>query len=535
MRFSPPQQPTCERISENIRLARAAKKLSQAGSPCKHWEFYVENLDQIRLGVVERDLKGIYPKEHQTKALGYLRQRVRRIFLQGSSLGGIARFLSGEGASLTYVAPKEWRATLSSLKVPVDESSSSKKWFVKQKEEYKAGILSVLKKIAFACLGVGPKANGKSYALFVDVGARAFTPNPPPEFKTKNLFSVLKEKPFFDCEIEEIWAIPKNVSSTDQISDPVKLVRSFFPRLPNIKARCLFVLQALKILGIVTVRWLSGHWWAPFFLRDAVDLAYVRHLPKHLRARDYIFHSTIKTVRPVWTYEVEKTGSDITCLLLSTHVGTIIPGQPQYPLVDLEYIGLNWSRYIVWNEKHTELLRRYGVQIERATAVGSIGISDRGRPIPKADKPIVAIFEVNPIHPAASWQEAIPRPYYTLPITLAFLEQAMDAVVQSGGIPFWKPKGRGHHHFHLFEAVQKKYSAVLLEDGISPYRLIDVASASISMPFTTPGWIAADVNKPAAYFDPTETLAGFDRYPPGCDLVLGKTALIKWLTAQLNS
>ena len=284
---------------------------------------------------------------------------------------------------------------------------------------------------------------------------------------------------------------------------------------------------------------LRGRWWHAVMLSHAAVAAQARHVPAQALAKTYLFHNSGWICRPLWTYEAERRGCDIVMYFYSTNCESFKRADG-YPRMFYGYRAMNWPRYLVWDDYQADFVRRATHSAARLDVVGPIWFQD----IPKDLHPVsgfsVAVFDVTPVR--SSWYQVLglESEFYVPETVNAFLEQIHDGVSRHQGRMLWKRKrnvGRtAHPRYRSYaEHVGNAENVVLVDPAVSAMKVIEAATVTISLPFTSTALLARHMGKPSAYYDPTGTVQADDRAAHGIPVLSGPAELNAWLENCLHS
>lgn len=523
-----------KRIRAQLRAYRRLKKMD---TPFEHMLFYKDEISLKSLRLPSNATVGLFPKELAFEMETAIRQRLSVVLLKDGILADLACAITGTVPKIVLPAPKAWRHSAKSGGVKIHSLASRFAWLGIQLKLLWSGIRIFLGYIKRHLLHSHNYSNKQPYAVFIDVGKRALPETIDVTANHWDLINWYRRSRLYVKGVEKIWFHLKGEMPDYKVSPDIEVVSHPFPRLDNTKFIKFVIEGAVKCLWAFCSL-IIGRWWAPVILREVLDYTYVRQIPIEQRACDYFFHNTIKNVRPLWTFEVERTGSRVTCILFSHHIGIIKPGAPETAKIDLEYAYLSWGRYAVWDTDHEKAILDCGSRPAEFVKVGPVSMVDDIKTLPDLPENAVGVFDINSIRPTLEMKNGLVRPYFTIVNMLDFLDQACLAIIAAGGVPIIKPKGGFKHAYfqgHRFQEIVERYNCICLDSGTSVVRLSQELNAIIACPFTSIASYGKLFGTPACYFDPTGSLAGFESYTHGNDLIIGKSNLENWLTEILNN
>jgi len=468
-----------------------------------------------------------------------LRQHLTTSFLQSGVLSDFYGFIHGTHKSICLALPPALRRAAAGEGIKIKPLVSRWMWLRLQVKYMLGGMRFAVGLVLSNLRGrLAVPVGGKPYVVFMTISKRALPEKIDPSTDGWDMINWYRRSKLYDGELSEIW-FNLTGDEPDFNYDPlIKIVQSPLVALPTGRSFISFVFEAIYLCLIAFASLLIGRWWAPIVLLDSIGVAYVKRIPDSQRAKDYFFHSSVLSIRPLWTYAVEKTGSRVTCIMYSHHFPIINPAGPDIPNINPVLAHLSWGRYAIWDGDQRDDILKLGGRDGEFVEVGPISVVDdvkTSRPELPANS--VAIFDVNPIRPSMEVFHGLVRPYFSVENMLAFLDQSCRAIKAGGGIPVLKTKGdfdATYFQASRFIELADKHGCVVLEPGISPFWLVKNASAVITCPFTSIPSIGDLFGTPSCYFDPTGQLVGFERNAHGNDLVIGMEALRQWVTKSLN-
>jgi hypothetical protein len=199
----------------------------------------------------------------------------------------------------------------------------------------------------------------------------------------------------------------------------------------------------------------------------------------------------------------------------------------------------------VWTEGYAAHLRRLGTTAEVHVVGPILWYLPEASP-PAAPAPSVAIFDITPVKEAFAQQIGLPRNYYSTANMIAFLERAIigceHVAAQLGqSVSVLLKHKRSHAEIHdprYIEVVDQLVAAGrirLLPPQTSLYSLIAESAAIVVVPFSSPAYVASDLEVPAIYFDATDSIEDTHEPAPFVDFASGEAALAEKLYPLLRA
>jgi len=382
------------------------------------------------------------------------------------------------------------------------------------------------------------KLDGSDYAYFLDLSSR-------------NLPSLGREQPSHDViswyaqwpgRNAGISSVRHGVVGTPRIKVSgldVSPQKDPLPPLAGVREMTTYLQWSLGAIFRSACDALRGRWWHAVMLSHAAVAAQARQVPDAALAKTYLFHNSGWIYRPLWTYEAERRGVDIVMYFYSTNCESF-KRTHGYPRMYYGYRAMNWPRYLVWDDYQADFVRRAAGRTARLDVVGPIWFRDSPVNVLTESGFFVAVFDVTPTR--SSWYRvlALDTEFYVPKTVNAFLEQIQDGVSRHQGRMLWKRKrniGRTAHPLYrsCAERLGNAENVILVDPSVSAIKVIEAATVTISLPFTSTALLARHMGKPSAYYDPTGTVQPDDRAAHGIPVLSGPAELDAWLQDCLHS
>ncbi|MDC1035053.1 polysaccharide biosynthesis PFTS motif protein [Alphaproteobacteria bacterium] len=306
------------------------------------------------------------------------------------------------------------------------------------------------------------------------------------------------------------------------------------PLLQGWKKIIIFFVWGLFAMVLALFDLLRGQWWHLFILNQAILAKQVSlSNPEHL-AKEYLFHNTNQTYRPLWTYYAEKLGSQVKLYFYSTNVeGYNI--NPSY-----QWLCMSWPKYLVWDKYQAKFLKRSLIANQNIEIVKPIWFSDKANLyIPDISKrKIISIFPVSPSRQVhySYYEDELD---YVIPnICIKFLEDILDCAQLLGLKCLLKVKRDLVKEFthpkyiRFINLLENNPNVILVDSRISPHRVITQSSMVISFPFTGTALIAKELGKPSCYYDPMNSLFQCNHGAHGIQVINNNENLLKWIKSN---
>ena len=375
------------------------------------------------------------------------------------------------------------------------------------------------------------------YAYF-DTLIAGTLPRPCKDGRSHDIVTWYRQWPGRVSELDTLCHSVKGVAPSTVDGMPVVSVPSAVSPLTKINALACFLGWCMAASALAIFDLLRGRWWHALMLREASLAATIRgHEPNNL-ARDYLFHMSGWTYRPLWTYEAERQRSRITFYFYATQIEPF--KQPNgYPEFTGGWQVMSWPRYLVWDKYQADFLRRAVGESADISVVGPIWFNTGGEEVPELPPKTVAVFDVQPWRDAFYQTLGVDFDYSTPKTANQFLLDIYQALRECGGTLALKRKRKlgplTHPKYRRFIAeLARLPHFIAVDPDTSASRLSEDCAAVISRPFTSTALIARELGKPSIYYDPHGVLQKDDRAAHGIEIISGPEDLRGWLTAVLN-
>ena len=479
---------------------KGAEKLRKANRP-----FFVEqvfnDLANVPLGLTIKDFPSSLVGLHHVNTESLLCQKLlakRRIICTAIMQG------FGSGKPVISPIPDSWICFLESNGICVNRLGC-------KLSLYKYSVFNVLKGIVKTILLLIqyklPSLTGKPYVVFINL-----TPNNLPvtgQKKSYDIISWYKRSRIKKPGIEEIWA---KVRTTNiyHISPDIYIYKNIFPRFIKWSNYIQYFYKSCLSVVVTFVGLIRGKWWYGLLYYESVLLHYVSIFNEKDLAREYFFSNSTWLIKPLWSYEAEMKGSDVSLYYYSTNMEIFKWRYQRKDSVILKI--MQWKKFIVWDKQQRCFLKRYCPQADYQV-VGSIDFVDSSTIFsPNGSGFKIAVFDVTPSRSVfhTSFGLAI-APYWSDKLTLQFFNDIGEIVDHNKVNLFWKQK-RIVDRTRINKGFMRKRDLIInkyfsaVDPDVSAKRLIGELDAVISIPFTSPAIIGKELGKPSVYYDPSGSI-----------------------------
>ena len=250
----------------------------------------------------------------------------------------------------------------------------------------------------------------------------------------------------------------------------------------------------------------------------------------------YLFHNSGHLLRPLWTYEAEKKGSNIVFYFYSTNVSSLKVKDKAF-IQDFQWQVVSWSSYWVWNKGQVDFLKSNVLGQFKTTIKGIIpfSISNKASDLSLfKSKPFLLIFDVQPVNENLYTSLAPSVDFYSSKNMITFLNWIDQLAIKKNINVIIKRKRESPHISKDYSDKLKALKQTHLWDELSPtmdtiYACKSLSPlASISIPYTSTAVISKKYNIPTIYLDPTKMLDPDFKINNGIPLASSKEELFKW-------
>jgi polysaccharide biosynthesis PFTS motif protein len=373
------------------------------------------------------------------------------------------------------------------------------------------------------------------YAYFVGLSPNNL-PQPKNAAPSHDIVSWYLQWPGRDRSIRSVRHGITDITEFDIQNIGVRPQKNPLPSLNDITEILGFLRWTAGATLLTVLDLLRGRWWHAVLLGEAALSAQARAIPSSLMGKSYLFHNSSWIYRPLWTYEAERIGAEVTLYFYSTNCEPFKRSNG-YPVPYYGYKAMNWSQYWVWDDHQADFICRVATGNPQTLVVGPIWFSGTADQLPGTER-AVAVFDVTPLRTTRYCSLGLDIEFYTPATTNKFLKDISNAALKHGGRLLWKRKrntGRAAHpHYRYFvEQLDKEPHVSLIDPDVSAIKVIEASTVAISMPFTSTAILARALGKPSVYYDPTGKLQADDRAAHGIPVLCSQNALEEWLASHL--
>ena len=272
-------------------------------------------------------------------------------------------------------------------------------------------------------------------------------------------------------------------------------------------------------------------------MKDAILRVYVKHCKKDFLPKQYLFDNSNFVYRPLWTYEAEKKGSEIVCYFFSTNCREI-ECDSKDSSIGWGYGAMNWPIYYVWDNYQKKFVEEMSKYKKKIITCGPIFFLDKEITLSKQKKKIITVFDILPRRESVIRSRIEPIYYYNKNTVCKFLEDIVDLSEKLNFHIYLKQKRKQNLEVHpkyrkLINDISKYENITLIDNNVSPIRLILNSNLSLSIPFTSSSLYAKKFDKKTAYYDSQNIIDKSNIAAHGLNIICGKNELESWIKENL--
>ena len=461
----------------------------------------------------------------------YLLVRIGGLSLNRALLYSIGK----TGSKVVHPLPSIWRNVLREHGFEVAGFRSAVAWYIYLTLVYVYGVHAI---IGIVFMGIKETilpsfpALGR-YVYFCGLTAD----NLPQPTKTRRSHDIVSWYQQWQGRITSLDTLCHNVKGVKPVKVkhvPTISVQEIVPPLNRPAVVVRYFGWGVSVIVGALFDLMRGRWWHAFLLNQAATAMQARLQDPDNLARSYLFHNSGWIYRPLWTYEAERKGSDISLYFYSTNCEPFRHAQG-YPKYNNSWQVTTWPHYLVWDKYQSDFIGRSVGERAKINIVGPIWFSASSEDEIDLPSKAVAVFDVQPVRNTYYQTLGLDFDYYIPETSNQFLADVYEVVVECGGSIAHKRKRyigkRAHPKYRNFVGkMDQLHDYITVNPDMSAARLIDGCVAVISMPFTSTALIGRGLGKPSVYYDPLGLIQKNDRGAHDIQIITGPVALRNWLT-----
>ncbi len=451
----------------------------------------------------------------------------------------------GTGKPLRYPLPKVWLLALSrkfnsekfSNHLKIDYLSSKLLWIAYVFMLWCYGVMIFFKSLKVIFLVKNNQNTLGNYVYFSQLKKN----NLPSENGDEKTHHIINWYLNWQNRAKPLDTLCHNIAYTKNIKFRgvhLSFMEDGMPILTGIR-KIYYLCWSIFALGYALFMAFFGRYTYSVLLSEIIKVIRIKLAKKKYLARDYLFHNSNISHRPLWTYEVQKKGSRPIFYFYSTNCENF-KTKSIYPTYPYPWNLLSWQHYLAWDKYQKKFILRHNQCSATIEITGPIWFSCAQTHLLPLPKKTVAVFDVQPRRISVAM---ILGAYYYIPkVVNQFLADIYQITREQKWHMAHKQKRTiktAHPHYMCFINNLKKYpSYIEIDPGLSANTLIEKTSLVISIPFTSTALIAKAQNKISIYYDPSGVIEKDDRAAHGIPILVGINELRTWikeLTIRFNT
>ena len=326
-----------------------------------------------------------------------------------------------------------------------------------------------------------------------------------------------------------------NHNTKNYIYNGIKINKSdYLPNLTIINKYIVIPLLAFVNILNAFIKLLSGDPSKLFFIKEVfLNNIFGLTSTKSL-ANDYLFNNENHIYRPLWTYAAEKKNSRI----IYYNWAASFPDfefNNQYHHYEIGEKTQTWQFILQWSKPYGEYIQSQLIyNISKVLFVPPIFYSDSATDFILPKNKYICVFDVIPQKKYFHDVFVSTLEYRTYLNSYNFLNDIYDIASKYNYTIVWKGKrDLVSNHSNSYKKFISKFinkpNLNAIDPNISAFKIIKNASLVISMPFTSPAFIAKHMNIKSIFYDPSGNISINDRGAQGLPLIQGKIMLDNYI------
>lgn len=278
-----------------------------------------------------------------------------------------------------------------------------------------------------------------------------------------------------------------------------------------------FIILSVKIIYhsmYLIIKLLFSSSLSPLLMKEYVFLLLLNKAKRNNLASHYFFHGTTLIFRPLWTYIVEKKGSEVICFLYSTH-NSPYSNENKFDLKHGYRNESSWNHFYTWNQFQKEYFAYFRPKAKYSVvgpiwfeAFKSVKIDS------KSNQLNILILDIRPIKKDLIKFIGIEEIFnFSEDYLINYNNSLVNALTSIEGVKiFYKSKRsfvKNYHSGNYQETVNNIFDKKMIshiDPNADIFSLIEKVDIVFSPPFVSATNIASSMNKSSAYFDPSRKI-----------------------------
>lgn len=439
--------------------------------------------------------------------------------------------ISSSNNEVKFHLPKKIRVLLEKKGFKALTISNQFRWIIFSFKWYMAGIFSGI--IELMRIFTSNSYPEEEFVYFDNLSKNNLPlkncPNP-----TKTIVGWYIDK--FKLEVDRIHHTVKNIQDINFKGVKILFLSSPVPPLNSFYSFFNFLLWFLKN---VIVSFYSQN--RQILFRERV-LTKLFQLSSFDKKRKFFFHQSTPILRPLWTYEAEKSGVEIIFYFYSLNYEELQQvGKPN--LKNYYWGSTSWPNYWLWNKEQIHYLKEKIINPFKHKIVGPIPFSTslKKNEIKIKDKSII-VFDVPPQRDYffQLWYPHVD--FYNTDFSIKFLKK-IDAVAKKLEVKVLIKRKR-KDNLNLISKRYTRYVNSLVQGGrwIELNPDLDACTATkinnifavIATPFTSVVYFSIKNKLPSVYFNPSKKIVLSQGKKRKVKIITSQNCLENWIKSKKN-
>jgi polysaccharide biosynthesis PFTS motif protein len=251
-------------------------------------------------------------------------------------------------------------------------------------------------------------------------------------------------------------------------------------------------------------------------------------------ANDYLFNNENHIYRPLWSYTAQRKKSRI----IYYNWAASFPDfeyNNQYNHYEIGEKTQTWQYILQWSKSYGNYIQSKLVyNISKVLIVPPIYYSDSNTDFILPNNKYICVFDVIPQKKYFHDVFISTLEYRTYINSFNFLNDIYEVALKYNYTIVWKGKrdlvsNHSNSYRKLINNFINRPNVYAIDPNISAFKIINNSNLVISMPFTSPAFIANQMNIKSIFYDPSENISLNDRGAQGLLLIQGKSRLDNYI------
>jgi len=438
-------------------------------------------------------------------------------------------FFLNKNKKIIVPIPKEINYFFKKKKIPINFFISNLFWYFIVILEILKGIKNILFLVIRTFRIDQTNFIQSDYSIIANIGNKKLN-LPDNKIINKKLFNLIN------------WCTKKFYENNFVLFDKIKIKRDYYETFLNIEELFSYKLSKYKVLFFlfkclifIIKELLLLRWHNLILLSESVKAFYVICSVQKI-PRNTFFIWTNNCYRPLWSYEIESKKSNVKMLFVGLLNGLILPGQKKLTSNDWEGLSIcTWPIYYVWNDQHKKyiedkiLIKSNFYILKEPTYLKD---SNTTLSLPKNT---IALFAYENNKQCLGCATLADYDVENNNLLRSFYFDILSCLKKNNYFGVIKRKRHLSDSLELkknkkiFTDLQKDNNVILIDQDHSVEKVINITKASISLPFTSPGYISKSMGKKSIFYDPCKWININDPSRVGIKIVNSRSQLDNWI------